>query len=133
MINERGISDEKAHAILRRAAEIDRGTAELISIETLRAAAHEAGIAETSFDAALREQSQEGTRELSDAGLRGAACWWERWREWEPQGCFSPASPCLHGSSPDASWPVRRLRAHSQHRPRESGGVGGSSSPAEPA
>lgn len=50
------VSDEKARQILGRAAEIDRKAGESISIETLRAAAHEAGISPSSFDAALAEQ-----------------------------------------------------------------------------
>jgi hypothetical protein len=57
MIEQTGISDEKARAILQRAAEIDRRAADAISIETLRAAAQEAGIAESSFTAALSEHA----------------------------------------------------------------------------
>jgi hypothetical protein len=49
------LSQTKARDILARAAEID---AESVSVETLRAAAQEAGISEASFEAALLEHSQ---------------------------------------------------------------------------
>jgi hypothetical protein len=52
-----GISDERARQILQRAAEIDRAASEVVSLETLREAAREAGIAESSFDAALSEET----------------------------------------------------------------------------
>jgi hypothetical protein len=68
MTNERGIPDAKAREILGRAAEIDRTASEVVSIETLRAAAHEAGIAPSSFEAALEEHSQQAV-----AGPRSAA------------------------------------------------------------
>lgn len=55
MTTEIGIPERKAQEILRRAAELDRRATESVSIETLRAAAREAGIAESSFAAALGE------------------------------------------------------------------------------
>ena len=55
MVENSGLTDETARAILTRAAEIDRLAADVTSIETLRAAAREAGIADSSFEAALRE------------------------------------------------------------------------------
>ena len=53
-----GLSDKEARRILQRAAEIDRTAADVVSIDTLRAAAREAGIAESSFEAALREEAE---------------------------------------------------------------------------
>ena len=55
------VSDQKARQILQRAAEIDRAASDRVSIDTLRAAAAEAGIAEASFNAALDEQSTAAT------------------------------------------------------------------------
>ena len=55
---------------LGRAAELDRRAADVVSIETLRAAAHEAGIADSSFEAALGELSQEAARDRSAHGRR---------------------------------------------------------------
>jgi hypothetical protein len=48
-------TDDKAKKILQRAAEIDRVRSESVSVDTLREAAREAGIAESSFDAAVSE------------------------------------------------------------------------------
>ena len=70
MIEKTGIPDETAREILRRAAELDRRAADVVSIETLRAAAHEAGIADSSFEAALGELSQEAARDRSAHGRR---------------------------------------------------------------
>ena len=55
------VSDETARQILQRAAEIDRAASDRVSIDTLRAAAAEAGITEAAFDAALGEQSAAAT------------------------------------------------------------------------
>ena len=63
MVSQTVISDEQARVILERAAAIDRSAAERVSIETLRAAAREAGIAESSFDAALGECTREKARD----------------------------------------------------------------------
>lgn len=57
------LSQTKAREILARAAEID---AESVSVETLRAAAQEAGISQESFEAALREHA---TTEPAPPGL----------------------------------------------------------------
>lgn len=63
MMEEQRVGDRKAREILERAAEIDRASTETVSVETLRAAAREAGIAESSFDAALMEQSRSTARD----------------------------------------------------------------------
>jgi hypothetical protein len=70
MTKDTGISDKQARELLRRAAEIDRAAADVVTIETLRAAAQEAGIAESSFEAALGEQSQEGARDRAALSRR---------------------------------------------------------------
>ena len=62
MPDEKRIPDEKARSILQRAAEIDRKAGDAISIDELRTAAREAGIAESSFDTALAELSDEQLR-----------------------------------------------------------------------
>lgn len=51
------ISEERARQILERAAELDRRQAELVSLDTLRDAATEAGISASSFEAAVREEA----------------------------------------------------------------------------
>jgi hypothetical protein len=63
MSDDRSIPERQARAILERAAEIDRRAAEVVPVETLRAAAREAGIAESAFATALAEHSREGERE----------------------------------------------------------------------
>lgn len=70
MTDTKNISDDKAREILRRAAEIDRSAAEVMSIETLRAAAQEAGIAESSFEAALSEHTEGKALAERDVGRR---------------------------------------------------------------
>lgn len=64
MVREPRVPDEAAREILRRAAEIDRVNAESMSLETLRAAAREAGIAEASIEAALTEHAQQQSLEV---------------------------------------------------------------------
>jgi hypothetical protein len=56
MTDSEKVSDARAKQILQRAAEIDRDE---MSVETLRAAAREAGITEAAFEAALTEEQQE--------------------------------------------------------------------------
>jgi hypothetical protein len=55
MSDEMRVSEDKARQILERAAQIDGRQANLTSIEALRSAAREAGIAPQAFDAAVRE------------------------------------------------------------------------------
>ena len=62
------IDSRKKRAPVLQGAEIDRVAAEATSIETLRAAAREAGIADASFEAALREY-----RESSELPARAPA------------------------------------------------------------
>lgn len=62
MVGETVIPEEQAREILTRAAEIDRRAAEAIPVETLRAAAREAGIAAASFEAALGEHTRATAR-----------------------------------------------------------------------
>lgn len=49
------ITDTQAREILARAAEIDRAQSQLTTVDALRAAAREAGIADAAFDEALQE------------------------------------------------------------------------------
>jgi hypothetical protein len=70
MTSDKKVTDEKARAILERAAEIDRRAGEVMSIETLRQAAREAGIAESSFAAALSEHEQGTSREATTHSRR---------------------------------------------------------------
>lgn len=49
------ITDAQAREILARAAEIDRAQSQLTTVDALRAAAREAGIADSAFDEALLE------------------------------------------------------------------------------
>jgi hypothetical protein len=49
------ITDTQAREILARAAEIDRAQSQLTTVDALRAAAREAGIADSAFDEALQE------------------------------------------------------------------------------
>lgn len=65
MTGDSKISSEKAREILTRAAEIDRHAADAVSIETLREAAREAGIAESSIAAALAEHAETEGRGLA--------------------------------------------------------------------
>jgi hypothetical protein len=74
MSNER-ISDVKAREILQRAAEIDRAASEAVSIDTLRAAAHEAGIAPSSFDAALAEHASGAVPSRATPSLSPQPAW----------------------------------------------------------
>jgi hypothetical protein len=64
------ISDRAAREILRRASELDRREAESVDLETLRAAAREAGISEFAVSAALREYDQGAMRDRSASARR---------------------------------------------------------------
>lgn len=55
MADDKRITDDDARKILARAAEIDRHQSQLSSIDSVRAAAEEAGISPSAFDAAVRE------------------------------------------------------------------------------
>lgn len=64
------VSDRAAREILRRASELDRREAESVDLETLRAAAREAGISEFALSAALREYDQGAIRDRSARARR---------------------------------------------------------------
>ena len=70
MHEQTGISDSQAREVLRRAAELDQRAADVIPVETLRAAAREAGIADSSFAAALGEHTRGELRELAARARR---------------------------------------------------------------
>lgn len=61
MADDKRITDDDARKILARAAEIDRHQSQLSSIDAVRAAAQEAGIAPSAFDAAVREFNETST------------------------------------------------------------------------
>lgn len=61
MADDKRINDDTARKILARAAEIDRHQSQLSSIDAVRAAAEEAGIAPSAFDAAVREFNETAT------------------------------------------------------------------------
>ena len=51
------VSEERAREILRRAAEIDRSRGEVVTLQTLRNSAIEAGISEAAFDQAVADEA----------------------------------------------------------------------------
>jgi hypothetical protein len=64
------VSDRVAREILRRASELDQTGAESVDLETLRAAAREAGISELAVSAALREYDQGAARDRAKRARR---------------------------------------------------------------
>lgn len=61
MADDKRITDDTARKILARAAEIDRHQSQLSSMTAIRAAAEEAGISPSAFDAAVRELEETPT------------------------------------------------------------------------
>ena len=64
------VSERAAREILRRASELDQHGAESVDLETLRAAAREAGISEFAVSTALREYDQGASRDRATRARR---------------------------------------------------------------
>ncbi len=69
------LSDEEAHRLLARAAELDVGGASGLSVARLRQSAIDAGIAPAAFDAALR---MEAVNRHLESRRKGSPPWWVR-------------------------------------------------------
>jgi hypothetical protein len=64
------VSERAAREILRRASELDQRGSESVDLETLRAAAREAGISEFAVSAALREYDEGAIRDRAKRARR---------------------------------------------------------------
>ena len=71
MTSDVRINDTQAREILARAAEIDRAQSQMTTVDSLRAAAREAGIADSAFDAALAEIQRVEQRDAMQRDTRG--------------------------------------------------------------
>jgi hypothetical protein len=64
----KGIPEDRVTRVLARAAELDRGPA-VLSLDTIRAAAIEAGISSSAVDQALEEYAAAQTRDLAPVAM----------------------------------------------------------------